>query len=715
MSGLTDSFLLSSVTQVALASCKASVAIAVLLLCRRWLAAFLPASFRHVLWMGVVASLLLPGRFDVPIGWRGAPLSAAQEESATVAVADGGHVPELAPQVIDDRAPDVPGIAQPFEAGSPAAALPAGQATAAAGSWRAWLAWLWIIGVLAVSAVPLWNLLRYRLVVARAAPLRGRTLELLEQCRERAGLRRPIRLLESAEVPAPAVLGWLFPVLLLPPGMAARLNAPQLRHVFLHELAHVRRHDILTNWLSTLAQALHWFNPFVWLALRAMRTDMEQACDARVLHWLPADERSGYGHTLIDLLDGVPARVPAHGLGIVEEPAQLRERIALIALFGSRRATSPALVVLLVAAVTSVAAVQPRFDVPDGAPVEDALPAQETAVAAEPSGPGSFPGARDAMPATVAGTSRESVAAAGPAAAVSTAPALMAAQDSQPAAISGVAGAPAPPAFTVRLRTPGDAPVPADIANNEFPDNYIFALASRLRAVPGLTLVEPGSTVASEQSVDYEIAITFQPGQYWWAYMTVRSFGDEGARRAERLARMYEEGRRPLGYRFQPGDTVEDLERNLDEIRMSVFPPNAALHQQLDSRLQDTKVPFSRRLHALELLLEFGVPPGSTADPVVVRRGAVFAATLTDAREKLAVWSLLSETRSAEFSALFPGLLAEALAGDDSESRLLMMQVWGGEHAHVPQVRSALQDIAGSDPVLETRVFAQQLLAASGD
>jgi beta-lactamase regulating signal transducer with metallopeptidase domain len=44
-----------------------------------------------------------------------------------------------------------------------------------------------------------------------------------------------------------------------------------LRHVFLHELAHLKRHDIALNWLFAGAQALHWFNPLVWLAFQQAR------------------------------------------------------------------------------------------------------------------------------------------------------------------------------------------------------------------------------------------------------------------------------------------------------------------------------------------------------------------------------------------------------------------------------------------------------------
>jgi len=56
-----------------------------------------------------------------------------------------------------------------------------------------------------------------------------------------------------------------------------------LRYVFLHELGHLKRGDILVNWLMALPLVLHWFNPLVWYAIQRIRVDGESACDALAL------------------------------------------------------------------------------------------------------------------------------------------------------------------------------------------------------------------------------------------------------------------------------------------------------------------------------------------------------------------------------------------------------------------------------------------------
>jgi beta-lactamase regulating signal transducer with metallopeptidase domain len=42
------------------------------------------------------------------------------------------------------------------------------------------------------------------------------------------------------------------------------------RAVLLHELAHVRRHDLIGHTLSRLACAVYWFHPLVWTAAKQL-------------------------------------------------------------------------------------------------------------------------------------------------------------------------------------------------------------------------------------------------------------------------------------------------------------------------------------------------------------------------------------------------------------------------------------------------------------
>ncbi len=202
-----------------------------------------------------------------------------------------------------------------------------------------------------------------------------------------------VRWLLRGRLPAQAVhLLWLLVAvrLVLPPGLIARLSDGELRFVLLHELAHVRRHDLAALWLLTAARVLHWFNPLAWLAAHLARGDAELACDETVLRHAREAEPAAYGAALLRLVQLAPWRPAAVPMaGIAERAGALRERLARIADYAPgtvRRTVFTALVVLGVGVVFGA------DEKPDTAPAPAPSPAPTTAapeaapVAAKPPG-----------------------------------------------------------------------------------------------------------------------------------------------------------------------------------------------------------------------------------------------------------------------------------------------------------------------------------------
>jgi len=95
----------------------------------------------------------------------------------------------------------------------------------------------------------------------------------------RLHITRPIRLLQSAVVDVPTVIGWLQPIVLLPASALAGMAPPQLEAILAHELAHIRRHDYLVNLLQTLVETLLFYHPAVWWVSRRIRIERENCCD----------------------------------------------------------------------------------------------------------------------------------------------------------------------------------------------------------------------------------------------------------------------------------------------------------------------------------------------------------------------------------------------------------------------------------------------------
>ena len=156
-------------------------------------------------------------------------------------------------------------------------------------------------------------------------------LETLEDCKAEAGIDAPIGLIVSDAVDTPMILGWLRPRVLLPAGLVSSLSREQLRGVLFHELAHFRALDVPTNWLFTLACALHWFNPAAHLAFRAWTRFCEEAADETAIVWLRQPSGLAYGETLLHVLKNTHgAPPPFAALAIVESVSQLRKRITMI-------------------------------------------------------------------------------------------------------------------------------------------------------------------------------------------------------------------------------------------------------------------------------------------------------------------------------------------------------------------------------------------------
>jgi beta-lactamase regulating signal transducer with metallopeptidase domain len=222
------------------------------------------------------------------------------------------------------------------------------------GGWAAWLPSIWLAGVM-VSAVfvlvPTWR--AHRAWSSLRFSTDSRLLGLLEDAKETAGVTAPIGLVVSEKVPAPALLGWLRPRLLLSRALAESAATLELKAIFLHELAHFRALDIPLSWLFVIVRTVHWFNPFAHLAARLWVHFREEAADETAIGWLTESTPAGYGEVLLKTLRQCSGGAPFGALAIGESLNQLKRRMLMIRLYPAKfRWNAPAwLATVLFAAV----------------------------------------------------------------------------------------------------------------------------------------------------------------------------------------------------------------------------------------------------------------------------------------------------------------------------------------------------------------------------
>ncbi len=93
-----------------------------------------------------------------------------------------------------------------------------------------------------------------------------------------------VHVVESAVVDAPAAVGWLRPVILLPIAALANLSPSQVEAILAHELIHIRRHDYLVNVAQAVAETVLFFHPGVWWVSGQIRVEREHCCDDVAVH-----------------------------------------------------------------------------------------------------------------------------------------------------------------------------------------------------------------------------------------------------------------------------------------------------------------------------------------------------------------------------------------------------------------------------------------------
>ena len=359
------------------ASALAAVILGLQFLLRRWL----PAGWRHALWLPMLAVLVLPVLPTAPFGLfpsikvkpapavsdsvlpavpapalvetaspafasEALPVFAMQEAAQSAPAPASEPIPVPAMPEAQEPAPAIasaPVVAPAIQtAGEPAPGLESAPVTTLASKVEVTLravtpmsvlALVWFTVACGVLAAGLIGYLRtMRKIRSGAVSPDAKLQAAIDRTAREAGLRRVPQAWISPQVSSPAVTGLLRPVLLLPAGFPRGFQAGEVRLVLLHEFSHLKRLDLPLNWLACVLQAMHWFNPLLWFAFARMRADRELACDARVLSIDAADHRAEYGGALLKLQGAAPPRALSLGfVGIFERGSEIKSRIREIA------------------------------------------------------------------------------------------------------------------------------------------------------------------------------------------------------------------------------------------------------------------------------------------------------------------------------------------------------------------------------------------------
>ncbi|MDF2189900.1 M56 family metallopeptidase [Paraflavitalea sp. CAU 1676] len=141
------------------------------------------------------------------------------------------------------------------------------------------------------------------------------------------GIGKAVTLLESGVTKVPVVIGHLKPVIYMPLGLLANLPPHQVEAVLLHELAHIRRHDYLFNWVQHLAETVFFFNPGLLWVSALLREEREHCCDDIALSY--TGNRKQFIQALINFKEQV-SQQGAYVMAFPGKKSQLLQRVTRI-------------------------------------------------------------------------------------------------------------------------------------------------------------------------------------------------------------------------------------------------------------------------------------------------------------------------------------------------------------------------------------------------
>lgn len=186
-------------------------------------------------------------------------------------------------------------------------------------AWQTSLPYLvlvWCAGVLFMA----WRAFRdWRGLERVAHHLAERNVELersLARLAQRLKVVQRVRVLVSAHIDTPSLIGWMRPVILLPAAVVLGLPRHQLELILSHELGHLRRCDHLVNLAQAVVETLLFYHPVVHWISRDVRHEREICCDRLVLR-ASSDEPREYARALAALeeLRHVPVQVALAATG----------------------------------------------------------------------------------------------------------------------------------------------------------------------------------------------------------------------------------------------------------------------------------------------------------------------------------------------------------------------------------------------------------------
>ena len=183
---------------------------------------------------------------------------------------------------------------------------------------------IWLSGATLFAAV---NIIKYNNTVQilnkSLFTADEKSIEVYKALCNKKKLKKVPSLYKSKIVKTPMVYGFIKTKVLLPD---IDMKEEDIYGVLAHELVHIQRKDLYIKFTAMIANAVNWFNPLVYIAVRKLMNEMELSCDERVLKNAGKEERILYGVAMLEIVKKCKRSAPALTTGFNPGKKAVKQR-----------------------------------------------------------------------------------------------------------------------------------------------------------------------------------------------------------------------------------------------------------------------------------------------------------------------------------------------------------------------------------------------------
>lgn len=212
------------------------------------------------------------------------------------------------------------------------------------------LPYIWFLGTIAFTLTFFSGVKKINKRVSKNIYKDERLENILRECRMQLSIKKKVKIILQEYKKVPSIFGIINPSILITPKILQE-NNETIKYIFLHELSHYKRKDLLFNYILLFILSIHWFNPVVWFLFKKIRQDIEIGADELASRKLDINARKEYGMVLIKLLRNcVEENYTASMLCMSDTGKNMERRIHMI----KRKSTSVILSIILLVIIAGV-------------------------------------------------------------------------------------------------------------------------------------------------------------------------------------------------------------------------------------------------------------------------------------------------------------------------------------------------------------------------